>query len=289
MTARFHRLGAALASEVEGVDLAAPMDAQSVAALRRVFVERGVLVFRGQDLDPARQLAFSERFGPTEQHVLKAFSHPQHPQVFVVSNLMHDGKPKGSIRAGQFWHSDCSYMPHPTLASFLHARQVPSYGGDTLFTSLFAAYDALSAPMRGMLDGLRAVHDYTYAYETYFSRFPERPPLRSEEVAKVPPVEQPVVRVHPESGRKALFISPGFTRRIVGLEPEESQAVLAFLCSHLQRPEFIYRHRWQVGDLVMWDNRSTAHCAVADYDMNEPRHMHRTSIAGDAPIGAGAA
>jgi taurine dioxygenase len=208
--------------------------------------------------------------------------------VFVVSNVKERGKPKGAIRAGQYWHSDCSYTERPTMASLLHAREVPSHGGDTQFASLLAAYEALSAPMRALLDGLSAVHDYTLAYETYFSRFDDRPPLSDEQRARVPPVVHPLVRVHPQSGRRALFLSPGFTRRIVELAPEESDALLGFLRTHVTRAEFVYRHRWQAGDLVMWDNRATLHCAVADYDMDEPRHMHRTSVAGDRPVGVAA-
>lgn len=285
MSIDFHRLSGAIGSEVTGTDLAQPLDERGFAAIHEALTQRSVLVFRDQCLSPARQLAFSARFGPPEEHVLKSFAHPDNAQVFLVSNLKDGTRPRGAIRAGQYWHSDCSYMAAPTMASMLHALQVPPYGGDTLFASLFAAYESLSAPIRNLLDGLDAVHDYSYAYETYFSRFPDRPPLSAAERAAVPPVEHPLVRVHPESGRRALFMSPGFTRRIVGVTEEESRALLAFLCAHVTRPEFIYRHRWRAGDVVIWDNRAALHCAVADYDMNEPRHMHRTSIAGDVPLG----
>ena len=288
MTVRIHRLAGAIGAQVEGADLSCDLDDAAFAAIHDAFVAHSVLVFRAQDLSPDAQLAFSRRFGPPERHVLASFALPENPDVFVVSNVKDAGRPKGAIRAGQYWHTDCSYMERPTMASLLHAREVPSCGGDTMFASLLAAYDALSAPMRTLVDGLRAVHDYTLAYETFFSRFADRPPLSDEERAAVPPVEHPLVRVHPESGRRALFVSPGFTRRIVGLEPEESDALLAFLCRHVSRPDFVYRHRWQAGDLVMWDNRAALHCAVADYDMDEPRHMHRTSVAGDRPVGVAA-
>ena len=289
MACQIHRLSGAIGAEVTGADLARALDEAAFATIDDAFVEHSVLVFRGQDLSPDAQLAFSRRFGPPERHVLTSFALPGHPDVFVVSNVKERGRPTGAIRAGQYWHSDCSYLERPTMASLLHAREVPSYGGDTMFASLFAAYDALSEPMRTLVDGLRAVHDYTLAYETYFSRFADRPPLSDEERAAVPPVEHPLVRVHPRSGRRALFVSPGFTRRIVGLAPEESDALLGFLRAHVSRPDFVYRHRWQAGDLVMWDNRAALHCAVADYDMDEPRHLHRTSVAGDRPVGVGAA
>ncbi|MDX1433689.1 MAG: TauD/TfdA family dioxygenase [Gammaproteobacteria bacterium] len=283
MSIEINRLEPALGAEVSGVDLSGELDDETFADIHQAFVDHSVLVFRGQALDPVAQLAFSNRFGLPERHVISQFALPDHPDVFVVSNLTRDGKLRGAIRAGQFWHSDCSYMERPTLASFLHALEVPSSGGDTMFTSMAAAHDALSESMRGLLAGLRAVHDYTYAYETYFSKFPDRPPLTAEQIARVPPVVHPVIRTHPESGRRALYVSPGFTRRIEDLEESESAALLAFLFTHATRPEFVYRHNWRAGDLVVWDNRATLHCAIADYDMREPRHMHRTSVQGDRP------
>ena len=278
------RLTGSIGAEVRGVDLARDGGGDAFAAIHRAFVDHSVLVFREQALPPEALVAFSERFGPLEQHVLKQFALPENPDVFVVSNVKEKGKPKGAIRAGQYWHSDCSYMARPTLASLLHALEIPSYGGDTMFASMAAAYEALSATMQGFLDGLTAVHDYSHAYETFFSKFPDRPPLTEEEKAKVPPVEHPLVRVHPESGRKALFVNPGFTRSVVGLSEAESRALLDFLFDHARQPDFIYRHRWTPGDLVIWDNRATWHLAIADYDMDEPRHLYRTSVAGDRPI-----
>lgn len=276
-------LGTALGAEFHDIDLAMCVEDAVFQQIQAAFLDHSVLVFRGQSLDPAEQLAFSERFGEPEQHVLKQFALPDHPNVFVVSNVMENGKPKGAVRAGQFWHSDLSYMERPTLASMLHAKEVPEVGGDTMFASMYAAYEGLSNTMRRMLDGLRAVHDYTYAYERYFSRFSDRPPLTEAEISLVPPVEHPVVRTHPGTGRKALYVNPGFTRRIVGLSEAESDALLNFLFAHATQPAYVYRHVWRRGDLVVWDNRSTLHCAIADYNMGERRHMHRTSVRGDRP------
>ena len=277
------RLEPALGAEIHGVDLSREIGNERFARIHEAFLAHSVLVFRAQRLTPEAQLAFSRRFGAPEKHVLSQFTLPGHPDVFVVSNLTRDGRPRGAVRAGQFWHSDCSYMERPTLASFLHAIEVPAAGGDTLFTSMSAAYEALSANLRRMLDDMHAVHDYTHAYDIYFSRFPERPPLTEEEIARVPPVVHPVVRTHPETGRRALYVSPGFTRCIRGLAEGESEALLDFLFAHVTKPEFVYRHVWQAGDLVIWDNRATLHLAVADYDMRESRHMHRTSVQGDRP------
>lgn len=278
------RLAGSLGAEVTGLDLSDEGNNEAFATIHKAFLDHSVLVFRDQSLEPDALVRFSKRFGPLEQHVLTQFSLPENSDVFVVSNVKEKGKPIGAIRAGQYWHSDCSYLERPTAATILHAHEIPSYGGDTMFTSMAAAYDELSDVMKDMLDGLTAIHDYTNAYDTFFSKFPDRPTLSDEQKAKVPPVEHPVVSTHPDNGRKVLFVNPGFTRRIVGMNEAESRAILDFLFEHSQQPHLIYRHHWRCGDVVMWDNRSTWHLAVADYDMGERRHMHRTSVAGEVPV-----
>lgn len=277
------RLSGNVGAEISGVLLSETCSNQEFDTIHRAFLDHSVLVFRGQHLEPDELVAFSKRFGRLEQHVLKQFAHPDNPHVFLISNVKEKGKPIGAIRAGQYWHSDCSYMAKPTMASLLYALEVPSYGGDTMFASTAEAYDELSEPMKEFLAGLTAVHDYTNAYDTFFSKVADRPPLSEEERAKVPPVVHPVIRAHPETGRKVLFVNPGFTRHIVELTDGESRAILDYLFEHAQQPHFIYRHMWAPGDLVIWDNRSTWHLAIADYDMKERRHFHRTSIAGDVP------
>ncbi len=278
------RQAGALGAEIGGVDLAGELGNAAFDAILEAFHEHAVLVFRGQDLSPEAQVAFSRRFGPAIAHVLEGFRLTDNPEVFLISNEVEDGKPKGAIYAGQYWHSDLSYSDRPALGSMLHAREVPGAGGDTMFASMEAAYRALSPTMREILSGLSAVHDYAHAYETVFSKLPNRPPMTEKERARVPPVTHPIVRTHPETGRRSLFINPGFTRHIVGLLEEESAALLDFLFGHATRPEFIYRHQWQAGDVVLWDNRSTMHRAVADYDMTEVRHMHRTTIGESRPV-----
>ncbi|MGI9388101.1 MAG: TauD/TfdA dioxygenase family protein [Methyloligellaceae bacterium] len=277
------RLSGAIGAEIQGVSLAERCSNQKFETIHRAFLDHSVLVFRDQKLKPDQLVTFAERFGSLDRHVLKQFAHPDNPDVFLISNVKEKGKPIGAIRAGQYWHSDCSYMARPSMASVLYALELPSYGGDTLFTSAASAHDELSDSFQRFLSGLTAVHDYTNAWDVFFSKVSDRPPLSEEERAKVPPVEHPVVRTHPESGRKVLFVNPGFTRHIVGLTEGESRAVLDHLFAHIQQPHFIYRHRWAPGDLVIWDNRSAWHLAVADYDMNEKRHLLRTSIAGDVP------
>jgi taurine dioxygenase len=277
------RLTGAIGAEIGGVDLAAPNYDNIYPVIHQAFLEHAVVVLRGQNLSPEQLVSVSRPFGKLEAHILTQFNLKEHPEVLIISNIKEKGKPIGAIYAGQYWHSDLSYMAHPTQASLLHAKEIPSFGGDTMFANMTRAFEELSEPVKRMLDGLTAVHDYTNAYDTYFSHLPDRPPLSEEEKAKVPPVVHPVVRTHPETGNKALFVNPGFTRRINELAPAESRAVLDFLFRHCQQPHLIYRHTWQAGDLVIWDNRCTIHNAVADYDMSERRHLIRTSVEGDVP------
>lgn len=278
------RLTGGLGAEISGVDLSDPRYDNAFADIHKAFLNHSVIVFHDQNLSPDQLVSFSRKFGALEQHVIKDFALPENPDVFIVSNVKEAGKPKGAIRAGQYWHTDCSYMERPTLASLLHAIEIPSYGGDTLFTSMVSAYEDLSDTMKNVLHGLTAVHDYTYAYDQFFSRFPDRPPLTAEQKAKVPPVVHPIVRTNPDTGQRALYVNPGFTRSIVGMSETESRAILEFLFKHSTQPDMMYRHMWSKGDLVIWDNRSTWHLAIADYDMGEARHMHRTSVVGDKPV-----
>ncbi|MEK9752032.1 MAG: TauD/TfdA family dioxygenase [Rhodospirillaceae bacterium] len=282
------RMAGALGAEITGIDLAMSNFDNVFPAIHQAFLDHAVVVVRAQNLSPERLVAFSKNFGKPETHVLETFTMKDNPEVLLISNVKEKGKPIGAIYAGQYWHSDLSYMKHPTQASLLHAVELPSYGGDTMFCSMTAAYDQLSEPMKAFLEGLTATHDYTNAYDTFFKHLPDRPPLSETEKAKVPPVIHPVVRTHPDTGNKALFVNPGFTRHINELTPAESRALLDYLFRHCQQAHLIYRHIWAPGDLLIWDNRCTSHLAVADYDMNEHRHLIRTSIEGDVPTLAGA-
>ena len=277
------RLTGAIGAELSGIELTGPDYDNIFPAVHEAFLENAVVVLRGQDLDPAQLVAFSKKFGKLESHVLSQFNNKDHPEVLYISNVKDKGKPIGAINAGQYWHSDLSYMNKPTQASLLHSKEIPSYGGDTMFVNMRKAYEDLSDAMKAFLDPLTAVHDYTNAYDTFFKDIPDRPPLTDAEKAKVPPVVHPVIRTHPETGAKALYVNPGFTRRINELSSEESRAILDYLFRHFQQPKYIYRHTWAEGDLVIWDNRCTCHFAVADYDMNENRHMIRCSVEGDVP------
>jgi taurine dioxygenase len=277
------RLASAIGAEVAGLDFARPIEPELVDKLARALAEHCVLLIRNADITPEQHIAFSRHFGALENHVLADFALPNHQEILVVSNVKEGGKLKGAIYAGQFWHSDLSYKEKPSLGSLLLCREMPAVGGDTMWTNMYMAYDTLSDAMQAFVGGLKAVHDYSHAYDTYFSKLPDRPPLTPEQRAKTPPVKHPVVRTHPVTGRKALYVNPGFTKGIVGMPEEESRPILDFLFRHSTRPEFTYRHKWEVHDMMFWDNRCSMHYAVADYDFTVRRHMHRTTIAGDAP------
>lgn len=272
-------LSPAIGARVTGVDLAGSLDNSTFSALFDAFNRHSVLVFPDQEITPEQHIAFSRRFGPLEKHVLAENLLDGYPELYVLSNVREQGKPKGRAKAGWFWHSDLSYQEIPSVGSVLYAIEVPEVGGDTMFASGFAAYDALSDTMKTLLADLRAEHDFRQGYEKYSSRWAE--PMPEESFAARPPVEHPVIRSHPETGRKSIYVNPGYTTRIVGMTPEESEALLGFLHAHCTRPEFVYRHRWQAGDVLMWDNRSSMHHAIGDYG-DARRYMHRTTISGES-------
>jgi taurine dioxygenase len=248
-----------------------------------------VLVFRDQEkLTPEQQIAFSRRFGPLEIHVQHHFHLAGHPEILIVSNVIEDGKPLGLVDAGKYWHSDLSYMALPSLGSLLHSKEWPAEGGDTLFVNMVAAYEALPDDLKAKIDGLSAEHSYLARNLKQQKLNGElRPGLTAEQAARVPPVVHPIVRVHPESGKRALFVSEGFTTHILGLPEEESDALLAQLYAHSTAPQFQYRHKWQPNDMVFWDNRQTLHLATGcPPDLR--RTLYRTTVQGDAPRGIAA-
>ena len=276
-------LSAPLGAEVLGLDLSKPLNAQDFARIHRAHLDHHVLVFRDQRITPAQQIAFSRRFGPLQIHVLKQFALPGHDGILIVSNIKENGVPIGLGDAGHYWHSDLSYVEKPSLGSMLHAQELPTEGGDTLFANQHAAYDALPPDLQKRLATLRAEHTYLAKYEELRARNPWRPALTQEQIDQVKPVLHPVVRTHPETGRKALFVSEHFTTRIDGLEQEESRALLAELFEHSTRESLVYRHVWQPHDMVFWDNRSVTHLAAGTPD-HLRRKLYRTTIEGDVPF-----
>jgi len=271
------------AAEVVGLDLTKPLSDDDFERIHRAHLDHHVLVFRDQQITPEQQVAFSQRFGPLQIHVQRKFQLAGQPEVLIVSNIRENGEPIGLGDAGAFWHSDLSYKERPSLGSLLHAQILPAEGGDTLFADQHAAYEALPDTLKATVSALHAEHSYLAKYEELRARSPWRPALTQAQLDEVRPVVHPVVRTHPETGRKALFVSEHFTTRIVGLPEDEGQALLAQLFAHSTQPAFTYRHEWKPGDMVFWDNRSVLHLAAGTPD-HLPRKLYRTTIEGDQPL-----
>jgi taurine dioxygenase len=286
------RLSPALGAEVVNFDPVRCTEAQ-FRELRNTWEDaQGLLVIRDAHLAPAEHIAFGARFGEPSvgrrapDSVLADYYHPQHPEIYRVSNKVVDGIAQGREDAGTYWHSDGSHSEIPPRCCLLHGIEIPPYGGDTQFASMTHAYDALSDTMKHLLSELRAVHTLANTIEGERANSYAKEFAGKAELAKAKFATHPVVRIIPETGRKALFVNPGFTASIVGMTPKESAALLAFLFAHCTQPEFIYRHKWSRNDLVIWDNRCTMHYAVSDYKSYGQRYMHRVTIKGEAVVGA---
>ncbi|SDG20101.1 MULTISPECIES: TauD/TfdA family dioxygenase [unclassified Duganella] len=276
-------LDAPLGAEILGLDLNRPLPQRDFQRLHKAHLDHHLLVFRDQRITPQQQVDFSRRFGPLQIHVLRNFQLPSNPEVLIISNIIEDGQPIGLGDAGHFWHSDLSYKVTPSLGSMLHAQELPAEGGDTLFANMHLAWETLPVALRNAVHGARAEHSYLAQYEELRRRSPFRPALTQAQIDEVKPVVHPVVRTHPETGRKALFVSEHFTTRIVGLPEDESRALLAELFAHSVQPQHVYRHRWQPHDLIFWDNRSLMHLA-AGTPAHLRRKLYRTTIEGDLPF-----
>ncbi len=274
-------LSDALGAEIIGLDLSRPLDDATFARVHEAHLEHLVLVFRDQHLTPEQHIAFSSRFGPLSSHVYAQFLLPDHPEILKVSNKKKaDGDFAGLAQAGRRWHSDLSYTECPSLGSLLYALEIPPHGGDTLFNNMYAAYDALPDAAKARIAGRKAEFLLGSARKYYTAE--ERPPLTAEQLATVPAVNHPMVRTHPETGRKALYVSPSHTVRVLDMDDAESKALLAELGEHSIQPEFVYRHKWRLHDLVFWDNRCCMHIAEPP-PPEYGRHMHRTTVVGDRP------
>ena len=270
-TIEVDKLTPVIGAEIAGVDLAGPIGPDQLAEMRRALTENLVIFFRDQALSPAQHLAFGRLFG--ELHV-----HPAAPHEPGLPELMKIHTDKSSVRAnGEGWHTDVSCDPEPPMGSILHIRECPPQGGDTLFASMYAAWEALSERMKAYLDGLTAIHDGEHVYRGLYANIGE--PDR----ASYPSAEHPVVRTHPVSGRKALYVNRGFTTRILGIPVDESEGVLRYLFEHMENPLFQCRFRWRPGSVAFWDNRCTQHRAMWDYWPNL-RAGYRVTIKGERPV-----
>ena len=272
-------LAGALGAEISGVDLARPVGDEAFAEIHRAFLEYQVIFFRGQDMGPAAFEAFARRFGPMSPHrFLKGLD--GHPNILEFVT-----EPEDTHVFAQGWHADVTYQERPVLGAMLHAREVPPVGGDTLFANQYLAYENLSFGMRALLDGLRAVHGSALVYGAKQAQFNVKDGNLStaKEEAAAAEATHPVVRTHPETGRKALFVNDHYTLRLAGMTAAESAPLLGYLFDHAIRPELTCRFRWTEGAVAFWDNRCTLHTAIADY-LGQRRRMHRITIGGDRPV-----
>jgi taurine dioxygenase len=284
-------LSANIGAEIRGLDLREPLDPATLAAVRATWLDRKVVFFPEQNLDAAQHVAFAGQFGElTPAHPVVP-GIPGHPEVFEIDYgagvkvARAKGASDAAIAArvaGLDWHTDITFVPRPPNGSVLNAVVMPSSGGDTMYSNQVAAFAALSDTMQQFLETLTAIHDGTAAFGRYLK---DGRSIEWDGVAytSLDPVEHPVVRRHPETGEKSLFVNPGFTKRIKQLAAAESAALLAFLYEHSTNPQFTVRYHWRTGDIGMWDNRTTQHAVVGDYG-DQPRVIQRVTLRGEEPV-----
>ena len=267
-------LAGALGAEIEGIDLTQTLSANDYKQIRKLLIKNEVIFFRNQDISPAQQKALADSFGPLQTH--PAYETVEDfPDITILESTAENPT---KIEA---WHSDMTCRQHPPIASILRSKITPEKGGDTLWSSMTAAYDNLSGNMKSFLDGLSAVHDFRYGFKESLEEKGGADRL-SEAVKENPPVEHPIIQTHPESGKKVIFVNSLFTTHIVGLNRLESRAILDFLFDHIRTPEFTCRFSWEPNCIALWDNRSTQHKPINDY-FPQHRKLHRITIYGDKP------
>ena len=273
----FSALGPYIGAQVSDVDLSRPLSDAQFEQLYHGLLRHQVLFLRNQLITPEQQRALAIRFG--DLHIHPVYPHAEGVEEIIVLDTHQDNPPDNDN-----WHTDVTFIETPPAIAILASKLLPETGGDTLWSSGIAAYEALSEPFKQLLSGLQAEHDFKKSFQEYKYRKSEEEHQRWQQaVAKNPPVQHPVIRTHPVSGRKALFVNEGFTTRLLGLRDKESEALLNFLFWHTAKPEFQVRWRWQQNDVAIWDNRVTQHYANADY-YPARRIMHRATVLGDKPF-----
>lgn len=266
----------ALGAEVLGVDLSHPLPAETFDEIRRALREYLVIFFRDQKLTPEQQKDFGKKFGTLNVHPVYE-PLPGHPEILQI---VKEADAKDNI--GDTWHADATFLDEPPMGSILYAREVPPFGGDTLFSNMYLAYEMLSDGMRDMLDDMKAVHSDAFLTQVNAERNATRSTKLKTGQLEARETLHPVVRTHPESGRRGLFVNEPFTVRFEGMTAKESAPLLTALLAHCKRPEFTCRFRWQPGSIAFWDNRCTHHYALNDYH-GYRREMHRVTVNGDRP------
>jgi taurine dioxygenase len=294
-----------LGAEITGLDLSREVTPEEAARVRELFFRHQVIAVRGQDIAPEGFIRFAEIFGAIEPFFISSYNHPEHPQIYVLSNVRKDGKPIGRDGAGTHWHSDSTFVEKPSSVTLLHGVEVPARGGDTLFANMYDAYDRLDAETKALIDGRRAIHRYQRK-EFVFSgdrelsaaekaeieelkriRLAEEaataPSPTAQKSNKVPEQRHPVARTHPVTGRKALYLNDEMMVGIEGLDDAVAVPLLRRLCEEATTPEHVLRFKWRKGDLVAWDNASIIHSATFT-PPDQPRIMHRLTIEGGVPV-----
>ena len=281
--------GKALGAEIRGVDLSQPIADAIFRQIDDAFNVHGVIFFRGQNLTEEQQIRFARRFGELEINVNTEYGLADHPEMLLLSNAVESGRHVGLADAGITWHTDMSAYARPPRCSLLYAKEIPFDAngealGDTIFTSAAAAYDALPRAMKDRLAGRRATHSYLAKMNARKKAVGLTRTIKQEHLDKTPPVAHPVFRTHPVTERKCIYVTEGECIAIEGLGEQEALALVSELHAHLIRPEFHYRHKWRVGDLLMWDNCTCQHLAVQDYRLPQRRLMHRVTVNGSVPF-----
>ena len=284
MTLTVRQCDAPVGAEITGIALAGSIEADTFAQIDGALNEHAVIVIRDQSITPEQFLGFSRRFGEIEVNAFDKYALEGYPEILVVSNVVEDGRNIGYGDAGSHWHSDMSYTATPPRCTMLLAHEVPEVDGevrgDTLFASVAAAYDSLPTAEKRRLEGLQAVHRFS-AKPRGFEKAVE---LSAEQVDRHPDVVHPMVRIHPVTGRKCIYVREGECVGIVGMADTESLTLIKQLSERCTRPEFIYRHKWHGGDLLIWDNCAVQHIAVRDYELPQRRLMYRTTVNGSRPF-----
>ncbi len=279
-------IGRTFGAEVRNVDLSRDVDAATFAEIEDAFVASSVLVFRNQKITPEKHLAFAQKFGELEINAFSKYALAGHPGILKLSNVVEDGRALGYADAGSFWHSDMSYTATPPRLTMLYAIEIPfddqgRSKGDTMFANAMDAYDALGDETKQLIDGRRAVHFFGAK-----KRGVEKPvQLSQEQIDKNPPVSHPIARTHPISGRKAIYVTADECTGIEGMDDEQALPLIRRLSDHVVKPEFQYHHKWQVGDVLMWDNCAVQHVVNRDYAFPpDRRYLHRVTVNGSVPF-----
>ena len=276
-------LSDALGVEISGIDVA-KIDDDTFADFRNIFHNNLIAVVKQQDLSPAEQTAFSQRFGEIQYHISPEYLMDDQPEVMILSNEKENGQFIGLPDGGSEWHSDHSYVAQPTGYTLLHAIKVPKDGGDTEWTNMVRAYETLSSDMKTRLEGLIGIHSFNRLRNQRLT-VPVRHMNDPEYYKRSPPdAFHPIVRTHPYTGKRALYLSPRFTIGIKDVDDKVAQPLLDELFDHIQDRNLVYRHRWSIGDLLMWDNRTTIHLALLGVPEGQARRMHRTTVLGEIPL-----